>query len=275
MRKMLSIENQNWVKPRQKLNVPYGCIDCRYTESASLIQDLRKLRRKYKVENVLCWLDYASSIELASQLNEVRALLPSLAANDILKVTLAANPSVLGTKTGANDPELFQRRLEELRQRLLGTQFLADGITTDQMTEGRYPEVLTGAFQRVVAEAMKESPELVFQPLGSYVYKDTSQMVTLTGIVLSADQVDAFRAATALGTFDLAGLSWELLRIDVPHLSLREKLLLDQFLFNKTAHEIESKIHIQLAPDREDSLRMVENYVKYYRYYPNYQRVVL
>ena len=55
-------------------------------------------------------------IDLPSQLNEVRALLPSLAANDILKVTLAANPSVLGTKTGANDPELFERqdrRVEE------------------------------------------------------------------------------------------------------------------------------------------------------------------
>jgi hypothetical protein len=143
------------------------------------------------------------------------------------------------------------------------------------MKEDNYPDVLSGAFQRVVAEAMKESPSLIFQPIGSYVYKDTSQMMTLTGIVLEAEQLDNFIEQTGLRTFDLAGLDWKLQRIEVPDLSLREKLLLDRTIFNKSAPEIEAAMEFRLDEDPEDSIRMIESYMKFYRYYPNFHRIMI
>src|SRR2546421_1508123 len=274
MHKMLSIENQEWIFPRQKHNIPYGCIDHEHCDSVEFIRTVDKYRDKYKTQNLLCWLDYESSIQLAAQLNDVKALLPGLVANDILKVTVPATPSALATTPKAGE-NLLEKRLEILRQRLLGTQFLADGLIADQMTEDNYPDVLSGAFQRVVAEAIKESPSLIFQPIGSYVYKDTSQMMTLTGIVLEAGQLNNFIERTELQTFDLAGLDWKLQRIEVPDLSLREKLLLDRTIFNKTASEIEAAMEFRLDEDAEDSIRMIESYMKFYRYYPNFHRVVV
>jgi hypothetical protein len=279
--KMLSIENQKWVFERQKFNVPYGCIHPKNLDSSDFIRDVEKFRIKYKVKNILCWLDYATSVELADQLNEIKSVLPNLAANDVFKVTLPANPSILGTKReGMPDAELFERRLEALRNRLLGTQFLPDGLSADRMTERNYPEVLSETFRRAVAEAMKESPDLVFQPLGSYVYKDTTQIATFTGIVLQADRVDDFLGKTSLKEFDLSGPAWELRKIEVPDLSLREKLRLDQVIFKQTTMpgkhrpvDIQTQMRLKFAPDVVDSRRMIENYIRFYRYYPSFHRV--
>lgn len=278
MAKMLSIENQKWVYKRQKFNVPYGCIEPKQWDSSEFVRDLDKLRVRYKVENVLCWLDYPASVELGNQLNEIRGLVPKLLPGDVLKVTLPANPTTL-SKRGRGDAEadLFDRRLEVLRTRLLGTQFLPEGVAADQMTERRYPEVLTAAFRRVVSEGMQESVGNVFQPLGSYVYKDMTQIVTFTAIILQDDQLQDFLEKTEIADFELGGALWELRRIEVPDLSLREKLKLDQVIFTKNGKNkpaaVQAEMGLKFDPNITNSRRMIDNYIKFYRYYPHYYRV--
>ncbi len=273
MHKMLSIESEKWVLPRQRKNIPYGCIDHEHCDSGEFIRTVGNYRDKYKVDNLICWLDFASPTQVAAHLNDVKALLPSFVANDILKVTLVADPYTLAT-TAKPGEDIHEKRLEILVQRL-GTQFLPEGLTPDQVREDKYPGVLLGSFQRVVAEAMKESSSLTFQPIGSYVYKDTTQMLTITGIVLETTQLEKFIEQTGLRGFDLAGLDWRLQQINVPDLSLREKLLLDRIIFKKTATEIETAMEFTLDEDAEDSIKMIESYVKFYRYYPNFHRVVV
>ena len=274
MDKMLSIEREKWVLPRQKVNVPFGCIDHKLCDSSEFIRNLDKYRRKYKVKNVLAWLDYAGGLEIANQLNDVKALVPSLLANDILKVTFEAEPEKLAPAGGPADEEVFNARLEKLRG-LLGTQFLPDGARPEQMTETGYPKVLCEAFRRVVAAGIKESPELVFQPVGCYAYKDSLQMVTLTGIVLKRTDIAPFRARTKLASFDLAGLSWGLHRVEVPDLSLREKFILDREIFHKTPKGVEKRIGFAFARNRRESLSMIRSYMKFYRYYPSYYPLVV
>ena len=67
-------------------------------------------------------------------------------------------------------------------------------------------------------------------------------MLTLTGIVLKREEVAQFLERTKLGDFPLASLSWELHRVEVPDLSLREKFILDQEIFNRTAEEVEQRM---------------------------------
>lgn len=274
MNKMLSIEREQWVLPRQKVNVPFGCIDHKLCDSGEFIRNLDKYRSKYRVKNILAWLDYAGGLEIANQLNDVKALVPDLMANDILKVTFEAEPERLVPQSVPADEEVFSARLEKLRG-LLGTQFLPEGLKPEQMTETGYPKILCEAFRRVVAAAIKESPELVFQPIGCYAYKDSVQMVTLTGIVLRRADTARFLTRTKLGSFDLAGLSWELHRVEVPDLSLREKFILDREIFNKTAKGVEKKIGFAFAKDRPESLSMIQSYMKFYRYYPTYYPLVV
>ena len=274
IKKMLSIEREKWIMPRQKINVPFGCIDHKLCNSSDFVQRVDTYRHSYKVTNILAWLDYAGGTEIANQLNDVKALIPSLVANDILKVTFEADPEKLVPKTDLADEEIFTARLEQLRSRL-GAQFLPEGVKPEQMTETAYPMVLCEAFKRVAASAMKESPELVFQPVGCYAYKDSVQMVTLTGILLRRTERAQFRARTRLETFALASLLWELHRIEVPDLSLREKFILDREIFQKTAKGVEKRIRFSFAKDRTESLNMIDSYMKFYRYYPTYYPVVV
>lgn len=277
MVKMVSIEKEKWVYERQRFNIPYGCIEPKHWDSSVFVGDLDKLRAKYKVDNILCWLDYPTSVELANQLSEIRGLIPKLLHGDILKITLPANPTALAAKRAdESEAQLQERRLEELRNRL-GTQFLPEGVTSDQMTERHYPDVLAGAFRRVVSEAMQEDDKSIFQPLGSYIYKDVTQIITFTAIMLHSDDVQNFFAKTEIEKFDLGGPEWQLLKIEVPDLSLREKLKLDQVIFAKTGKQrpttVQARMGLKFAEQVGDSRRMVENYIKFYRYYPHYYRV--
>jgi putative O-methyltransferase len=279
--RMLSIEKEEWVLPRQKLNVPLGCIDHDHCPSSEFIEKLDSYRAKYKVQNLLVWFDYAG-LDLAGQLTDVKALVPGLLGRDILKVTLSADAEELAPAFGPVDQDVLEARYEKLRE-ILGTQFLPDSVTPERMTKEGYPSILCEAFKRVVAQAMTESPTKTFQPIGCYVYKDTSQMITLTGIILERDEIEEFRQRTAIESFELAGLAWELQRIDVPDLSLREKFLLDGKIFHKasdvkfrkTAEEVAREIHFTFARDQDESLRMIRSYIKFYRYYPNYYPVVV
>ena len=125
---MLSLERESWVYDRQLLNVPYGCVKCRNTTSLQFIQEFEDIAANFRIaKNVLIWFDYASAKQLRQQITEVHALTAKLKALDILKITLNANPSVLG-----GDPRLEREdalrlaRLETLRARLGDVTFLKE-----------------------------------------------------------------------------------------------------------------------------------------------------
>jgi len=266
---MISIEQEQWLIARQNANLPYGCIEPRHQLSGDFIQRVEEVRREYQhAHHLLIWLDYVKASELPDQLSEVRALVPKLDANDMLKVTLSANPRWLkaGTRTE------LENRLENLINKV-GAQYLPEGLTEEDVENDRLPNVLLDALARKISEAMTESPRLFFQPLGCYVYRDSVTMLTATGIVLHRADQDEFLARTRFKDFEFASLDWELHEIAVPDLSLQERLILDKNLFGRTAPEIGQKLGFRFAEDLDDSQELIENYRKLYRYYPNYHRV--
>ncbi len=268
---MLSIEQEEWLLARQGVNVPYGCISRRHLSSGELVQKLEEVRAEYSDANhLLMWLDYSKASELAEQLNEVRALVPKLEAADVLKVTLSANPRWLNSGTGSQ----LENRLENLKTKV-GAAYLADGLTVGDVTNDGLPEVLLGALKRKISEGMMESPRLYFQPVGCYLYRDSVTMVTATGIVLHQADEKKFMAQTNLDDFEFSSLNWQLHRIDVPDLSLQEKLMLDKLLFAKTSEEISQTLTFQLSENPDESLELISNYKRLYRYYPVYHRLQL
>ena len=142
---MLSLERESWVYDRQLLNVPYGCVKCRNTTSLQFIQEFEDIAANFRIaKNVLIWFDYASAKQLRQQITEVHALTAKLKALDILKITLNANPSVLG-----GDPRLEREdalrlaRLETLRARL--GDYIPQGVEANNITAAEYPGILVRA----------------------------------------------------------------------------------------------------------------------------------
>jgi hypothetical protein len=125
-----------------------------------------------------------------------------------------------------------------------------------------------------MTKAMESQPALEFQPLGSYSYADSEHtMLTVTGIVLKANKVSEFLQRTRIKEFKFSGLEWELHHINVPLLSQREKLKLDQKYKTAPPSKISRELGFQFAKTRPESDDMLRDYFDFHRYYPHFHRI--
>jgi len=279
IRHMLSIEKDEWVFRRQQNNVPYGCIRAEWMTSGEFIQRLAVIRAEFpKARGLLCWLDYASPRQMPTQLDEIRTLLPKLDRLDILKVTFNANPASLGDLPADQSagPDQRERRLQHRKERLrqrLGRKF-PGGVGDEDLTPDGYPALLLRVLQLQVSESMRENPELTFQPLGCFTYADSEhRMLTCTGILLRHKERDRFLSGTGLRTLEFSSLNWKIHNIDVPYLSAREKLLLDQKMFEMDPQRIVEELGTWFDKDADRSANMIVDYLRLYRFYPHFHRI--
>ena len=269
IRKMISLEREDWMLDRQKLNVPYGCIEPFRASSSDLVIGIDDYRSYGEASNLLIWLDYVTPSELPTQLSEARSLISKLEDGDILKVTFSLHTGWL--KKGSSD-NVLANRLENL-QAQLGSAYLAEGITISDVTNDGLPNVYLNALKRKIAEGLAENSKLEFLPLGCYTYNDGTPMLTVTGALIDRTQQAAFESRLELGKLEFASPKWEIHQIEVPDMSLRERLEIDKKLSGKTADQIAQELSFRFEKDPEDSLSLIRNYLKLYRFYPNYHRV--
>jgi hypothetical protein len=269
IKKMISLEREQWMVARQELNVPYGCITPFHATSSELVINIDEYREIGGTTNLLVWLDYVTPSELPTQLSEIRSLISKLENGDILKITFSLHPVWLN-KGPSEDP--LTNRLENLRSQL-GSAYLAEGISIIDVTNDGLPHVYLDALKRKIAEGLAENSELEFLPLGCYTYNDGTAMLTVTGALIGRDQQPSFDERLGLDRLDFTSPRWEIHQIDVPDMSLRERLELDQKLNGKTAEEIAGELPFRFEEDPDESLDLIRNYLKLYRFYPNYHRV--
>jgi hypothetical protein len=221
------------------------------------------------------WLDYASPRQLDQQLTEFSILLQKLAPGDVFKITLNANPSTLATKNDGDAPEdIWQRQLEKLRNR--APRYVPAGLAPEDMKASVFPSTLVRALHKAY-EISRAPKELVIQPLASFVYNDTHQMLTFTGIVLSASEVESFFEKTRLRHWPYANLDWSSApkSISVPDLSLRERLRLESMMPSATSEDLMAELGYWIADSQHLTKDMLESFKNYYRLLPQYSRVVI
>jgi hypothetical protein len=101
-------------------------------------------------------------------------------------------------------------------------------------------------------------------------------MLTLTGILLHQNELKAFMDLTTIGQWTYALKEWgPPEKIHVPTLTLREKMFIDQYLPNSTAHDIHNQMSFTFDANPQKSLEMLENYIKYYRYYSYFSKIIV
>jgi len=280
-RKMLSLEQTDWVYRRQQFNIPYGCVRCISKTSQQFITDYTNILDSFSNPQVLIWLDYAAADKIREQLTECEAIVAKLKHLDILKITVNANPSSLDGTSDDNDEleeQRWTRRLQILRDRV--GDYLPNDTTAEQMKHSMYPSLLLKAIHKAAANAMVGANHLVFHPLAAYVYEDSHQMLTLTGIALGRRDVENFLQVTGLNVDEFATNNWsDVIRINVPYLSPREKFYLDSLIFNQTRKndrlklKKSTRLKITLASTDAASRELAERYIRFYRYYPHYHRI--
>jgi len=254
---------------RQELNIPYGCITPFHGSSSDLVINIDTYRAIGETTNLLIWLDYVTPSELPTQLSEVRSLISKLEHGDILKITFSLHTGWLNKGSSDN---VLTNRLENLQSQL-GSAYLAEGISINDVTNEGLPHVYLDALKRKIAEGLAENASLEFLPLGCYTYNDGTPMLTVTGALIDRGVQAVFEDRVDLGKLDFTSPRWEIHQIEVPDMSLQERLEIDKKLNGRTAEEIAGELPFRFEKDADESLDLIRNYLKLYRFYPNYHRV--
>ena len=144
------------------------------------------------------------------------------------------------------------------------------------MSKEAYPKLLLKTLERSIKNGMSETSQLMMQPLANFVYADGHQMLTFTGIVISRGDQGAFLKDARVSSPNFVTNWKDYQRIEVPFLSVREKLLIDSALFNRgksnePPKRLTAKLTLADSPDK--TRKLIKTYGQFYRFYPHFHRV--
>ena len=265
--KMISLEQDPIIFERAKYNCPYNCIDIKNVSSTDYISNFSPDDSTHNI----FWLDFVTPRELGEQLANYSILLSNLNANDIVRITLNANPDSLGR---SNSPEQLQAiRLETLKARVQ-EDCCPSSLSLEDVTHAKYPltllQILRLTTTNILSDMPPYKPNFMF-PLFSTIYADGQQMLTFTGIILNSHE-DEHPIRAALQKYPHNNFSWDSPnRIEIPPLTVRELTEINKLLPNPNIQQ-------QLINDfpfifSAKAPHAMESYINYYKYYPNYHQV--
>lgn len=268
IQKMTSIELDGEVYKRQRFNQPHRCIDCLLMSSGQFIDEFDRK------SDTIIWLDYTKPSDLRNQIEEFQAILDRLYPFDIVKITLNANAASYVAHAEGVDPENTQnKRLENLRTKL-GDLLPLGNVNTTMMTAKLFPSALNLVVNHSANLAMRGQRGVCFQPLTSFAYSDGQTMLTVTGIILIESIINDFFSKTGIKDWELSNIDWSPpKRIDIPNLTLKERLYIDALLPSSDAKHIQDELGFMFDRKENMSLEMLKTYMLFYRQFPYFSRI--
>lgn len=268
---MVCIEAEEDVHKRQLFNRPVDCIECVHDTLENYIDstDFDK--------PVIIWFDYTEPGAITDQIERFARTITEIPINSILRITLNANPSSLGSpppgelaaEVGGMDSHTGQKktvhewRLDKFRERLGGL-FPAD-LEPDGMTFKNYGKsVLEALYLAVEKEKIGTPDRKIVWSLATH-YADGQPMATAALIVCDpndegiGDLVEYWRYHS---TPDSP------LLLDMPALSTIERLTMESRDNAKEALGFD-------LPKSDMGSDPFESFKRFYRVFPHFSRVEL
>jgi len=268
---LISIEEDDAVYKRQQYNIPYNCIECRLKSSRDFIIDYDFS------ESTITWLDYASPKKIKDDLDDIKLLATKINNEDILKITFPINPaSYYQRRIGESITDYKSKFKEALKSKLSRDYLnfdmeLNDTDMSDKNLTGKLTSIIISAFQSAIERGLTDRLDrLRFIPISINKYKDGSHtMLTIMGIFKLAEKITVFYEESGFSKWQYRSISWDdIHNISIPTLTIKEKINLDSKLPDKEAYQAAAG---EFALQQEQC----ENYFKYYRLYPNFQRIMV
>lgn len=274
--KMFSLEMEELLYKRAEFNTPYNCITVLKEKSTSFIAEFER------DSPTIAWLDYTKPGEIGGQFSDFCCLLSKMESNDIVRITLNANPTALDTEPPdkRKTPEAVRRdRFDNLQKRI--GDYIPELACSEDVCTMKYPVLLLSclekAAKRTIIQTKYDKREIV--PIFSSCYKDGTQMVTLTVIVLK-DGIKAHpEVVNALANFKHFNFLWNKpCNINVPELTPKEILELNKLLpppCNSSECWNECSLSL-IAKEFKfifNGTTTIQSYLDYYKYYPNFHHI--
>lgn len=274
LNRSVSIERDIDIFQRQVFNRPIKKVTCLHTTTKDFIDEFGSELKRLKISEEkrrIVWLDYESPSELMQQLGEFQALIGIASDGDILRITLNAHAGSLGKHSeGQSEDDLKAKRFERLKERF--GDFLAESATLEMTTTEMYPQLVIDAVRKASFRATSEAGSREFLPLLSVRYSDGQPMVSVTGIVIADGKKSEFLKQSGLRRWGFYSNGWSVTeRIEVPYLTVRERLLLDQSISSR--HKLPKKLSFLGSDGHVAGMELVRRYRRFQRFFPQFQHV--
>ena len=249
--RIVSIEQDEQTFERQKFH--------RFSTNLDLIQDdFSNFLEKFSGDRgEIFWLDYTDR-ELV-RFKEFQSILGKVSDNSVVRITIRAE------RDRQKVPD-FQRQYSKIVPRRIQR--------IDMKDSARFAKLLQDMFQTSSIHVLSEAGESVFQLLSSSYYKDSTQMLSITGIVCKKDKVSEIREW--FKDWKFANLDWGPPRkINVPTLSVKERLHLERNLptGDPTGCILSEVLDYKIDED-EEHIEQLQQYEEFHQYYPYFARVL-
>jgi len=270
----VSIEKFGKVVPRQNFNKPFEDVSCIESESQAFVSGFSEFRSSYPDDlNFLVWLDFVTPSERLIQLEEYSTLVGFGKPFDVFRITVNANAETL-KGSDAKKPVQY-KTVREWRLAIFESQLrkFPCGATADEMTNAKLPAAIARAIGVAALEGAK-GRAFVVRPLAVTSYSDGHPMVSVTAILLPAGEADGFMAQPWIADWKHRATDWgDVSKIDVPDLSMKEKMLIDRHINVLNDRELAEELGFELGEDEAATLRKLSQYREHFRFYPQFVRM--
>ena len=259
--KIISIETNQQTFKRQKFHQFSKNLELRREDFASFLANFSSNGGE------IFWLDY-TDLRLR-YFEEFMSVLGQVSENSVVKITIRAEPSLNASSSTEDRDKEWDDFQQKYRQIL---------PLSAKKTDVERPLSFTKLLQEMIhiasQKALPASGESVFQLLDSLHYNDQTQMLSITGIVCNKSEVSKIHQW--FKNWEFKNLDWAApRRIDVPILSIRERLHLEKYLPTKakTGRSLSRALGYKIDNSESQHLEKLKQYEEFYQYYPYFARV--
>jgi hypothetical protein len=254
----ISIEEEPYTAIRAEYNKPYACVQVMPGETAVILPDIN-----LEEKQLLAWLDYDGSLD-GSVLRDLALLAARAPANSLILTTVNAHRGSLPSNDAAGNPYPDY----EARLRAVAGDLVPNPLPNHAVQTSGYPKLVAQLlFERAKRSARLSGRKERAIPLFSIRYKDNAPMVTV-GIALVDEDMASKLAELAprmpFPDFLNADVQVE---IDVPPLTYKEKVALDQLMPRAALPSEEQLLELvgfKLKPSQ------IQSYAANYKHYPTF-----
>lgn len=258
--KLVSIEKNEATYKRQNFHRPCGAIELRTGDFRSMLGDYSPVDEKS-----IFWLDFTTLT--FGNFEDFMVLLGRVVDDSMIKVSLRCEASDFfdgpEDQVGAK-AELFQRKFGEI---------MPNPSSPPPRERGAFARLVQDMLQIAAQKALPGGMAQRFHLVSSFYYSDGAGMLTLTGVV--SERGSDKRIRNAFKDLPFKNLTWkDPVVIDVPVLSTKERLHLEQYLpcTRNAGRSLTTRLGYLIDGNQRKTERKLKKYAEFHRFYPYFMR---
>jgi hypothetical protein len=260
---MISIEEDEEICKRQEFHRPCSIATLQLENN-----DMKSYITLYESNDKksIFWLDYTAFHY--TYFNDFTTLLGKTACGSMVKITLRVD-----RRDYWYDPHSMKKEQVEEFQKEFASVLPTPSVRPSWIS-GNFAYLVQRMLQIASEQALPAAAtKLMFYPVSSFYYSDGTWMFTLTGVIWPRD--DKAVIERAFGDWEFANLTWARPKlIDIPDLSTKERLLLQQLLpcSGPRGATLRAKLDYLINENILETEAALEQYAAFHRYFPYFLR---